>query len=136
VSPEAPKPSDDDIRRQKMLAAIEEAVLNEDDKFFNEIVRGQTLLSPLNLSDYMNVKRKHCEDPVEERRWHDALVSYLKSLHGQEMSKEDADAINAIIQEIQFEDITSNEEEAEEPEVEGEKPDFEWDNDEFKIDLD
>jgi hypothetical protein len=126
-------PSDDDIRRQEMIAAITSGVESEDYTFVVEVAGSQDLLRPFVIVEYMDVKRRGSEDPVEQRRWGDGLSHYLTSLSDQEFPEEEVEVINSVIERLDFDRVVSNETVAEEPTIDGdsERGDADWRNDYF-----
>lgn len=135
--------SEEELRHQ-MLSALADAVENEDYDFTTEISSSQELLRPFEVAEYMDVKRRHSDDPVQSRRWGDALVAYLDTLEGQEFPEEEAEVINGIISNLEFEAITSNSETldhdndtdiTEEEDPDSDKDD-KWEDDRFTIYID
>jgi hypothetical protein len=126
-------PGDDDLRRQQMIAAITEGVEAEDYAFVVEVAGGQDLLRPFEIVEYMDVKRRGSEDPVEQRRWGDGLGHYLTSLSGQEFPEDELEVINSVTERLNFDRVVSNEAVAEEPTIDGdlERSDADWRNDYF-----
>lgn len=127
-------PSDDDVKRQEMIAALTNGIESEDYAFVTEVAASQDLLRPFEIVEFMDVKRRNTEDPVEERRWGDGLEHYLISLDGHEFPQEEADAINSVIERFKFDRVVSNEEIAKEPEVRDVQRDEEldWKHDYFE----
>lgn len=107
-------PGDDDIKLRQMIEALTEAVQNEDVDFVLAITSFQQLLRPFELVEYMDVVRRGSEDPVESRRWNDALYGYVGSLEGQEFPAEETDVIDTVMANLQFDSIVSSDETADE----------------------
>jgi hypothetical protein len=87
----------------------------------------------------MDVMRRNVEDPVEQRRWKEALLKVLENLHGKEFPQDEADTIQVVIDRLKFDEIVSYEETAEEQSerTQGEVvEDDSWDFDHFVIDID
>jgi hypothetical protein len=143
MEPNPNNSNEEAVQRQQMLEALTDGVENEDYDFSTQIATQQTTLRPFEIAEYMDVKRRHSDDPVESRRWEDALRNFLASLSEKEFPEDEVEVINRIIDNLEFEAITSNGDVAEEPkkpEDAGEneqKPDDEnWDEDKFFIDVD
>lgn len=138
---ESIQPPEDDrqIRRRLMLEAVESAINDEDYDFMNEVLHAQDLLRPFETMEYMSAKRGSLEDPVEQRRWKDALYSYSNSLDGQEFPPDEAESMKAVIDRVQFDEITQNEAVAEEPVVpdaEKREDDEDWEQTKFSVCMD
>ncbi|PJE65698.1 hypothetical protein COU91_00295 [Candidatus Saccharibacteria bacterium CG10_big_fil_rev_8_21_14_0_10_47_8] len=122
-----------------MLDALTEAVDNEDIEFSTAIAMKQKSLRLFEVAEYMDVKRRHTEDPVESRRWEVALHAFLRSLEDVELTAEDAEIINGIIKNLEFEAITSDEGASDRDDKVGEETteeDDNWQQDKFGIALD
>jgi hypothetical protein len=135
----------DEVQRQELIQTVANAVLEEDYEFVVEVAGQQSLLRPFEMAEYMDVKRRTSEDPVEQRRWGDAARAYVGSVIGQEFPPEEVEAINAVIRNLNFDDIVANEETAAEPELEApelEAPELSesevenWEATQFQVRLD
>lgn len=135
MEPSPREPNEDDFKRQQMIAAITSGIEAEDYTFVVEVASTQDLLRPYEIVEYMDVKRRGSEDPVEQRRWEEGLDNYLTALDGQEFPEEEIDAINSVVERLQFDRVVSNEDIAEEPEVRSQETDtgdIDWENDFFQ----
>ena len=128
-------PDEENIKRQEMIAAINSGIESEDYTFVVDIARSQDFLRPYEIVEYMDVKRRSSEDPVQQRRWEDGLNNYLTSLNDQEFPEEEVKIINTVIERLQFDRMVTNEEVADEPEVQrrdADPNDIDWENDYFQ----
>ena len=132
--------SEDEARR-RMLQAVADAIEKEDYDFSTQIAAQQNFLLPFEVAEYMDVKRRHAEDPVEKRRWEEALTSYLDFLAGIEFPPEEAEAIDEIIKRLEFDNVVESEtvaKEQDEGETEDDNEDDDdenWEEDSFGIDM-
>lgn len=136
MEPFPPDPGDNDLKRQNMISALTHGIESEDYEFVNEVITSQDLLRPFEIVEFMDVKRRASEDPVEGRRWEDGLGHYLTAIEGQEFPAEEAEAINSVIEKLEFERVVGNEETADEPRIQrsemDEDADKNWGDDYFK----
>lgn len=134
-----PPEPDNIIKRQHMINAITQGVYDEDYEFVVEIASHQDLLRPFEIVEYIDVKRRNAEDPVENRRWEDALGYYLDSIADSDFPEEEEEAIHAVVERLEFDRTVDNPDIADDPSWEQEEPersdsdaDIDWRNDFFQ----
>lgn len=135
------EPNDRGLQLRQMIQALTDAVQAEDMEFMLDVTSSQQLLRPFEIVEYMEIVRKGNEDPVENRRWTNAIYGYAKSLEGQEFPQEEVDAINTVLGHLQFDSIVANEETADEahdvtPEDYEEEDNENWENTTFSYNMD
>lgn len=136
-----PRPRDpnDGAEPRQMIEALTEAIEAEDYGFMVEVAEGQDLLRPYEIVEYMDVKRRKAEDPLENRQWEYGLRHYLTTLRDTEFPLEEVEVINAAINNLEFDAIVSNPEIAEEKSARGDQDaesDLEWNNEQFQLIID
>lgn len=118
--------------RQAMLGTLTDAVNNEDYEFVYEVSDKQDFLRPFEIAEWMDVTRRSTEDPVESRRWGDALTGYLNKLAGREFPDDETEVLEGIGKRLEFDGIVGNKQVGEEPE--GAEP-FDEANDDWEEDV-
>lgn len=87
-------------RRSDLIANIENGVESEDYDLVNQISGEQDILRPFEIVEYMDVKRRHSEDPVEQRRWEESLRNYLESISDQLFPDDEVEVLRSVAERL------------------------------------
>ncbi|MBA3757320.1 hypothetical protein H0X09_00410 [Candidatus Saccharibacteria bacterium] len=90
-----------------MLHALANGITCSDYEYASEIAINQTYLRPIEIAEYMEVKGRYAEDPIQRRQWRDALGQYLKDLQGIELPNNEFEEIEELIHKLEPGEIIS-----------------------------
>lgn len=110
ASEPTPPSGNEELRHQQMLEVLTKAVFDSDLEFSTQIATRQTSWRPFEIAEYMNVKRRHAEDPTEIQRWGAALIEFLKQIEPSQFPPGEAESLNAIARSLPLQSIASGKE--------------------------
>lgn len=105
-----------------IIDSLTAAIMAEDYEYFDAIVRNQNVVDDPSIAEYMQIKRRGTDDPVEADRWESGLSYFLEAIDGKLYSKDDLERLDAVVNNLEFDAIVTNTEVGEEPTVLGVRP--------------